>query len=229
MATYSNEDFERIAAAIRVRASCIEQYEKKFEEAAMWYRLGRNAREIRRTPPAIMRKRMMQIANAARKLLRHLDVRDQSQAADGPGIAVLQALASADPGNEDAVVRATARIGRLVEILEARDAVRELERRAEIAGQEVVRIGKLVVPKGHQGDADVNDWIEKMMSIYKQITGKDPRFSVLAPGKPDRGKAAGPLIRFLKAAGKPLGIQLSSNSFAGRSKDIRTGGRRRQK
>ena len=92
-----------------------------------------------------------------------------------------------------------------------------------------MRVGELVVPKGHQGETAVNDWIAAMMSIYKQITGKEPGISVAAPGRPDRGKAYGPLIRFLEAAGKPLNIPFSADSLAGRVKDIRTGGRRRQK
>src|SRR5215467_14189196 len=37
---------------------------------------------------------------------------------------------------------------RLLEILEALDAARELERRAEIGAEDVVRLGELVVPKG---------------------------------------------------------------------------------
>jgi len=85
---------------------------------------------------------------------------------------------STDDETEDAIVRATARIGRLVEILEAADAAQELERRARMGAEDVVRIGKLVVPKGHRGQAAVNDWIAAMMSIYKQITGKDPGVSV---------------------------------------------------
>ena len=195
----------------------------------MWYRLGCNALKIQRTTPFVMRGRMRKITNAARKLLRHLEVPDPAQAPDGPGIVVLQVLASADGGSEDAVVRATARIGRLVEILEAVDAARELERRAEIGAEDVVRVGEVVVPKGHQGETAVNDWIAAMMSIYKQITGKEPGISIAAPSRPDRGKAYGPLIRFLEAAGKPLNIPFSADSLAGRVKDIRTGGRRRQK
>jgi hypothetical protein len=229
MTMYTGEDFEQIAAAIRTNITHVRRYEKEFEAAAMWYRLGRNALEINRTTPSVMRKRMKQIASAAQKLLRHLDVRDPAQAPDGPAIAVLQVLASADGGTEDAVVRATARMGRLVEILEAMDATREIKHRAEIGAEDVVRVGELVVPKGHQGEAAVNDWIAAMMSIYKQITGNDPGISVVAPGRLGRGKAAGPLIRFLEAAGKPLRIQLSAESFAGRIKDIRTGGRRRKK
>jgi hypothetical protein len=229
MATYTREDFEQIAAAIRSDITHVRRYERQFEAAAMWYRLGRNALKIHRTTPSVMRKRMSQIANAARKLLRHLDVRDPAQAPDGPGIAMLQVLASADGGSEDPAVRATARIGRLVEILEAVDAARELGRRAEIGAEDVVRVGELVVPKGHHGEAAVNDWIAAMMSIYKQITGKEPGISVATPGRPDRGKAFGPLIRFLEAAGKPLKIPFSADSLAGRVKDIRKGGRRRQK
>jgi hypothetical protein len=117
----------------------------------------------------------------------------------------------------------------LVEILEAGDAAREIERRAQKGAKDVVQIGKLIVPKGHQGEAAVNDWIAAMMSIYKQITGKAPSISVVVPGRPGRGKAAGPLIRFLQAAGKPLGIRLSPDSLAGRIKDVRAGGRRRKK
>jgi hypothetical protein len=229
MATYTREDFEQIAAAIRKDVTHVCRHEKQFEAAAMWYRLGQNALKNQRTTPFVMRQRMTQIVNAARKLLRHLGVWDPAQAPDGPSIAVLQVLASTCDVTEDAVVRATARIGRLVEILEAADAVREVERRAHMGAEDVVRIGKLVVPKGHQGEAAVNDWIAAMMSIYKQITGNDPGISVVAPGRLGRGKAAGPLIRFLEAAGKPIGIQLSPDSLAGRIKDIRPGGRRRQK
>jgi hypothetical protein len=229
MATYSREDFEQIAAAIRKDVTQVCRHEKRFEAAAMWYRLGQNALKNQRTAPFVMRRRMTQIANDARKLLRHLGVWDPAQAPDGPSIAVLQVLASTGDVTEDAVVRATARIGRLVEILEAADAVREVEHRAHRGAEDVVRIGRLVVPKGHQGKAAVNDWIASMMSIYKQVTGNDPGFSVVAPGRVGRGKAVGPLIRFLEAAGKPIGIRLSPDSFAGRIKDIRTGDRRRQK
>jgi hypothetical protein len=229
MATYSREDFEQIAAAIRKDITQVCRHEKRFEAAAMWYRLGQNALKNQRTAPFVMRRRMTQIANDARKLLRHLGVWDPAQAPDGPSIAVLQVLASTGDVTEDAVVRATARIGRLVEILEAADAVREVEHRAHRGAEDVVRIGRLVVPKGHQGKAAVNDWIASMMSIYKQITGNDPGLSVVAPGRVGRGKAVGPFIRFLGAAGKPIGIRLSPDSFAGRIKDIRTGGRRRQK
>ena len=227
MATYSREDFEQIASAIDKDVADVCQQERHFEAAAMWYRLDREA--PKRPTPFVIHRRMTQIVNAARRLLKYLQVEDPSQASDGPGIAILQVLASTYDGTEDAVVRATARIGRLVEILEAVDAARELERRASMGAEDVVQIGELVVPKGHHGQVAVNEWIAAMMSIYQKITGIDPGISVVAPGRTDRGKAAGPLIRFLEAAGKPIGIEFSPDSFAGRIKDIRTGGRRRKK
>jgi hypothetical protein len=112
-----------------------------------------------------------------------------------------------------------------------------------MGAEDVAQIGELIVPKGHHGHVAENDWIAVMMSIYKRITGTDPGISVVAPsrsdrgrsdrgrsdrGRSDRGKATGPLIRFLEAAAKPIGIELSPDSFAGRIKDIRTGGWRRK-
>ena len=45
-----------------------------------------------------------------------------------------------------------------------------------------------------------------MMGLYRRITGREPATSVGAPERPNEGIAAGPLIRFLEAAGKPLKI-----------------------
>jgi hypothetical protein len=76
----------------------------------------------------------------------------------------------------------------------------------------------------------VNIWIADMMPIYKKITGNDPRASVIASGL-DRGKAAGPFIRFLEAASKPLeaeGEPLCIESLRDRVRAILTD-RRRQK
>ena len=205
MATYSKEDFERIAAAIGKDVADVAQHETSFESAAHWYRQDcRAAKASSRVAPSDMSKRMTQIANAARKLLGHLEVCDPRQAPDGPGaIALLEFLTSADDGTEDDVIRATARVGRLVEIFDSIDAARELKRRARKAAPDAVRIGELIVPKGRHGQPAVNNWIAEMMPIYKKITGKDPRASVITAG-PRRGKAAGPFIRFLEAASKPL-------------------------
>lgn len=86
------------------------------------------------------------------------------------------------------------------------------------------RARELIVPKEHAGDAAVNNWIAAMMSIYKSLTGKEPRTSVGAPGRARRGKATGPLIRFLEAASKPLGLQHSPDSWRGRVRDLLTDG-----
>jgi hypothetical protein len=169
----------------------VERHEKHFETAAMWYRRSRspskgkrpsrnaNDKRLRRKPkgkrmtPFVMHKRMTQIANAARKLLRHLEVTDPAQAPDGPGNAILEVLASAEDGSEDAVIRATSRIGRLVEILETVDAARELEHRAHKGAEDVVQIGKLIVPKGHHGEAAVNDWIAAMPRVRSNTENTD--------------------------------------------------------
>ena len=46
---------------------------------------------------------------------------------DGPGdVALLELLASAENSSEDAIIRATARIGRLVEVFDAIDAAQGL-------------------------------------------------------------------------------------------------------
>jgi hypothetical protein len=230
MATYSRKDFERIAAAVSKDVSHVMQHEKSFESAAHWYRQDcRAAKAPSRVAPSNMSKIMTQIANAAVKLLRHLEVYDPRQAPDGPGAnALLEFLASADDGTEDKVVRATARVGRLVEIFDSIDAARELERRARKGAEDAVRIGELIVPKGHHGDAAVNNWVAALMSIYKRITQKDPRTSVIAPERPGEGKAAGPLIRFLEAAAKPLLIKFSADSWRGRVRDALTDGRRQK-
>jgi hypothetical protein len=204
------------------------QYEKLLELEAMWLRLGTKQPMGRRYTPSVMRKRMAGIANAARKLLKQLEGPDPAQRHNGPELAVLEVLASADDGDEDTIIRATMRIERLIEILEATEAARELERCAHKSAEDVTQMGKLIVPKGHRGEAAANDWIAAIMSLYKQITGKDPRTSVIAPGRLGEGKAAGPLIRFLKAAGKPLGMNYSADSWRGRVEDLRRSHRNRK-
>jgi hypothetical protein len=87
MAAYSREDFEQIASAIDKDVAEVCQQEKHFEAAAMWYRLDRKT--PKRQTPFVMRRRMRQIANAARRLLRYLEVKDPAQAPDGPATALL--------------------------------------------------------------------------------------------------------------------------------------------
>ena len=76
------------------------QHEKRFEAAATWFRRNREGSKVKRTAPSAIEKRMKQIANAARKLLWHLEVYDYRKAADGPAdFALLEALASAEDGS----------------------------------------------------------------------------------------------------------------------------------
>jgi len=229
MATYSQEDFEQIATAIGKDVIDVLRHERSFDAAAVWYRLdSRSPKAPDRIAPSTMSNRMKQIAKDVRKLLKHLEVHDPREAEDGPGAtSLLEFLASAEDDDEDAVKRVTARMGRLVEILDSIDAAREIERRAGKAAEDAVQIGELIVPKGHQGNAPVNNWIAAMMSISKQITGKNPGFSVGAPGRSNEGLVGGPFIRFLEAAGKPLGIQHSRNSWGGRVRDLLSGGRKK--
>jgi hypothetical protein len=176
MPNYSEQDFERIAAAIGKDLVHVLQYEKRFEAAATWFRSYREGSKFKRTAPSAIEKRMKQIANAARKLLCHLEVYDYRNAADGPGnYALLEALASAEDGSEDEIIQATAQIGRLEEIFKAIDATQTLERRARQAADDQVRRSELTTPKGRQGDWVLNSWIADMMGIYKRITGKAPR------------------------------------------------------
>ena len=85
-----------------------------------------------------------------------------------------------------------------------RQVAAEFERRAKKAASEVTRVGKLTVREGNPGDDAVNNWTDAMMSIYRKITGKEPRTSVGGPNKPNEGIADGPLIRFLQAAAEPI-------------------------
>jgi len=169
-----------------------------------------------------------QVEAAARKLLLHLGVRHLEEAPDGPADReLLTFLASYSGSSEEAVIDATARIGRFAERLEATDAAEFLKTCASKTVQEAVDFAKLL-PKGHQGDIAAIEWTAHMMSLYEKITGRKANTSIKAPGSAGRGKPSGPLIRFLAAAGEALGIKYSPESWRGRIRDNQTGGRRRK-
>jgi len=228
MPTYSKGDLERIAAAIGVDVARVAHYAQSFEAAATWYRLDREGAKKKRSPTAVTKKKLDRIGNAARRLFKHLNTESGDPVKNGDRLALLEGLACAEGGTEDSITRATESIARLVEIFDALDATRLIESLARKAAQDAEQIGKLTVPKEHRGHAAENGWVAYMMSIYKRITGKEPGTSINAPGRPDAGKAAGPLVRFLQAAGKPLGIEYSVDSWRGRVRDARTGGRRQK-
>ena len=256
MPTYSQEDFERIAKAIGVSTADVLKHENEFEAAATLCRLNippakreggptlelRNKRpkksdrsseprKRRSKKPRILselRKQANQVEAAARKLLVHLGVRRHSEAADGPGDRDLLLFLAAYSGSpEEEVIGATARIGRLAELLEAIDAAKTLKACAFKAAQEAVHFANLL-PKGHQGDVAAIGWTADMMSLYRKITGKESRFSVLRPG-PGRGQTTGPFLRFLQAAGEPLEIEFSPASARSRQRALKEPARRRQK
>jgi len=68
-------------------------------------------------------------------------------------------------------------MGRLAEIIDSALAAAELHRRAKQAANEVARVGKLTVQGGNPGDDAVNNWVATIMSLYRKITGKEPRTS----------------------------------------------------
>ena len=115
------------------------------------------------------------VAKNARRLLKSMGVNDPDEAPDGPGMAILAALVLVGERNEDPVIEATRRIGRLAEIIDGVVAAAEVERRAKKAAIEVAEIGKLTVREGNPGDDAVNDWIAAMMGLYRTIIGEGAR------------------------------------------------------
>ena len=240
--TYSKNDYERIAHAIGRSTADVLQHTNEFEAAATWYRLnippaerdGASTSERRKQrskkPKTLsqLRKKANQIEAAAKKLLRHLGVYHCREAPDGPGDRdLLIFLASYGATSEEEVTQATAQIGRLAELSGATTATKFLEVCAAEAAQEAINFGRLI-PKGHLGDLPENEWVAAMMSLYEKITGRKARTSIIAPGRPRRGKASGPLIRFLAVAGAPLAVEHSPESWRSRIRDNQTGGRRRK-
>ena len=222
MSTYTHSDFEQIATAIGIAAKQVANLGTQFEAAALWFRLDK--RRPRRTAPSKRREKLNQVAKSARRLLKSLGINDPDEAADGPGDPeIFEALVLIGEPDANPIMEATRRIGRLVEIVEGIAAAAEFDRRAQKAATEVAEVGKLTVREGNPGDDAVNEWIAAMMTIYREITGKEPATSVGAPGRPNEGIAAGPLIRFLQAAGKPLKIEFSEDAWRSRVRTILKG------
>ena len=222
MAPYEQSNFEEIATAIGVEVGQIAKHENQFEAGALWYRLNR--RRPTHIAPSKLRDKLDRVAKSARRLLTSLGVKDPDEAADGPGDPeILHALVLLGEPSEDPVIEATRRTGRLAEIIDSVAAADELERRANQAAIEVAEVGKLTVREGNPGDDAVNGWIAALMGVYRMITGKEAATSVGAPERHNEGIAAGPLIRFLQAAGKPLGIEFSEDAWRSRVRTILKG------
>ena len=222
MAPYEQSNFEQIAAAIAVDVEQIATHKSLFEEAARWYRLARD--RPTRIAPSKLRDKLEEISKNARRVLKSLGVDNPADAANGPrSRELLAALVLLGERNEDPVIEAVARIGRLAEIVEGLAAAAELEVRAKKSAIEAVKVGKLTVRERNSGDDAINDWTAAMMDLYRMITGKEPATSVGAPERPNKGIAGGPLIRFLQAAGKPLQIELSEDAWRSRVRTILEG------
>ena len=233
MATYAQEDYARIAAAVGKVVADVMAHQKDFENAALMFKLDRGLHtelvRPRGSTPTQLRRKMERVEKSARRLLEDLGVpRDErddvkiEEAYDGPGdIEILKILYSAVEHDEDPVItatRATRQTGRGCP--EAVQAAADIEQCARQGAQEVIEFGRLTVPKGNQGDVAVNGWIAAMVPLYGQISGNDPGTSVGSPGTNNEGIAGGPLVRFLEAAGKPLGINYSSDAWRSRIRGV---------
>lgn len=222
MTTYEQANFDQIATALGIEVGHIAKHKNQFEAAAIWYRLDR--RRPSRIAPSKLRAKLDRVAKSARRLLECLGVNNPDEAADGPGDReILKALVLVGEANEDLVIAATRRVGRLQEIVEGVVAAVEFDRRAKTASTEVAEIGKLTVREANPGDDAINDWVATMMSLYRTITGNEPATSVGAPDRPNEGIAGGPLIRFLGAAGKPLNIEFSEDAWRSRVRTVLKG------
>ena len=179
-ATYSREDFEKIATAIGKDVGDVVKHKERFEWGADWYGLDRGlSREgrsrPRRTPPSKIREKLQRIAKSARRLLQALEIKSYEQADE--------LRTSGKPGGRRRSERRRRRerdetTGQFGIILDAIEAATELERRALAAARDEIALGNLTVLKGPQGDAAVNNWVATMMEIYREITGAEPTTTV---------------------------------------------------
>lgn len=217
--TYSESALRKIAQAIDAPISRVELHADQFENAALWYRSFHKSFEGR--TPKQLQTRLGKIAKAARKLLKCLGVEKASAAPDGPGDReIFIALANYPvDSTEDLVVEATRQIGRFVEILDAVGAAQTLEGLASDAVPEVKALGEATVPKGNPGDYRLIMWTAAMMDLYEKITNSRPATSVGSSG-PNEGEPGGPLIRFLTAAGAPIGISKTPDAWRSRVRQI---------
>lgn len=222
--TYSAEDFERIAKAVGVTVNKVTEESAAFETAARDYRLNNNT--SKRVPPSVWSPKLRSIRKNAERLLASLDIYDPAEAADGPPPELLAVLASHNEDNEEPVIlRATDRVGNLVETLnaleEAAEAARTLEQYSELAIESVKTVHKPLTTPGNKGDVAVNKWIDAAATIYTRITGRPVGTSVGSPESKAAGKPRGPLIRFLTAAGAPLGIEYTGEAWRERIKRVK--------
>lgn len=221
--TYSAEDFERIAEAVGVPAAKVAKEGLLLDIAAEFYRLDRSS--PKRTPPSVLTPRLKSVHSNAIRLLAALKIYEPELGADGPPRDLLAVLAShTEHYEEPAILQATDRVGKMVEILnafeEAAEAAKTLEQYSELALGSVETVHKPLTTPGNKGDAAVNNWLDAAMTIYKRVSGRPIGTSVGSPESKAAGKPGGPLIRFLTAAGAPLGLKYSEKAWRKRIRSI---------
>jgi hypothetical protein len=252
---YIDDDLAAIANAASVSAELVRELAPRFEQAVWWYRI--DSGNLKRTAPSVLVRRLDRIRTCAQLLLRDLrpgkaqrgrrriaasawrllaalGVNAIDEADDGPDPQILQALAPAMPGvDRDAIIDACVRVGRICQCAETAEggetAVQTLLRCAKSEARVVKRVGNILSPRGTPGRRAVNGWIARLLPIYKRITGRRPGTSVGAPERTSKGKASGPLIRFLAAAGKPIGLVFATNAWRMRVRHVMRRGRRRRR
>ncbi len=217
---YSPEDFQHIASAIRVNARKVKRHSEKFNDAALWFRI--NKFPSRYMTPSEMNKRLTQISNFTRKLLKALGIDDPKNAIDGSGNSIIINILTNHPGITDSdVFSAADKLARLNEICDGILAASDLNKWLADEREKALKVSKLVTKPGHTGNDAINEWIASMMSIYQKITGRIPRISRASPTQPNAGKATGPLVRFLQAAARPICVNISNDAWAARIEAIR--------
>jgi hypothetical protein len=95
-------------------------------------------------------------------------------------------------------------------------AAAEIARRAHLGLEETQKLrGKMLLP-GFSGNAADNGWIDDMLNLYMEITNRPIIMSTIDPSKEMKGTPSGPLIRFLAAAGEPVGLTFSPFAWESR-------------
>ncbi len=70
---------------------------------------------------------------------------------------------------------------------------------------------------------DGDQRVDRRDDEHPIITGKEPATSVGGFDQPDEGIGRGPLIRFLAAAGAPLGLEFSGDAWRSRVRTVLKG------
>ena len=242
---YGEPECGQICAAVSVPLAKVTRYRHRFDGAAGWYRLdlGRPVR----SPPSVQYKRFASITRAAERLENALRRRAAKNVKDRRKISrqaarLLQTLGIkpggyaddmdydilvglAGPSNdENAVIDAVEILSRLPETrVGAVRATRKLASRARRGAKLEMRVGPLVTSRGHTGNDSINSWIANLMILYELITGRHARTSTGPAGGTNEGEGTGPLLRFLHAAGDPIGISMGSDAWRSRVRTILKG------